>query len=249
MKVIVNHIATEYSQSGSGPVVLFLHGWMDSLHTFDAVFAQLPATTHIVCLDLPGFGQTEPPPNTWNLENYVQFVKEFLEKLQLTPEVIIGHSFGGRIAIRGIGEGTLRPKKLILIGSAGIAKTKTLRNLLFAAAAKTGKALTTVPPLHLLRSNLRKNLYRRSGSNYLEAGGLQETFLQVIKEDLRFSASRLKLPTLLIWGAKDTETPLSDGQALHKLIQDSQLEVFPEAGHFVHQEEAERVSRLVEQFL
>ena len=83
----------------------------------------------------------------------------------------------------------------------------------------------------------------------MDAGNLQETFLAVIKEDLQPAAARITVPTLLIWGAQDTETPLSDAKKLHSLIKGSKLVVMNEAGHFVHREVPEKVTKAMEDFL
>ena len=72
--------------------------------------------------DLPGFGGTEPPPAAWNVTNYAAFVHEFLKKLAVQPFAIIGHSNGGAIAVRGVGQGLLQADMIILLASAGSAQ-------------------------------------------------------------------------------------------------------------------------------
>lgn len=249
MKVIVNNIALEYSDEGNGPVLLLLHGWQDSLATFASLVDNLGKDYRIVRLDLPGFGKSELPKTAWDLSDYINLVQNFITKLNLSVNVVIGHSFGGRITIKGTATKLLSAQKIVLIGSAGIAKTKTARTSLTRLITRLGSLIMYIPPLLFWRKRLRKKLYEMIGSDYLNAGPLQETFLKIINEDLSTYAATISLPTLLIWGAKDTATPLSDGQKLNHLIRQSQLEVFPDASHFVHQEQAQAVAQIIKAFV
>jgi len=241
MKVIVNNIATEYTDDGTGQVIFMLHGWLDSLHSFDSLADHLSKSKRVIRLDLPGFGQTEIPPESWVLDDYISFVAAFITKLKLTDYVLLGHSFGGRIAIKGCGGGQLQPKALILIAAAGLAQRKTARNYAYTAVAKVGKLVTLVPPLYFWRDRLRSALYRSAKSDYLTSQHLRSIYLAVISEDLTSWAQKLKYPTLIIWGADDDQTPVADGEQLSQLIAGSKLIVIPETGHFVHQQATNQV--------
>ncbi len=249
MKIIVQNLATEYQDNGAGKIILFLHGWRDDLRTFDSLVPVLSSTYRCVRLDLPGFGQTELPREAWDVGRYVQFVKSFIQKLNIEVDILVGHSFGGRIAIKGTATKSLQPHKIILIGSAGIAKSRTVHNSILKVAAKIGGLITYVPPLLFWRRELRKKMYGYIGSDYGNAGALRETFLKIISEDLSENAKQITVPTLLIWGADDTETPLSDGEQLSRLIPGSRLKVVHGAGHFVHRERSEEVIKLVQEFI
>ena len=245
MRVLVDNLITEYQDEGSGPIILLLHGWGDNLRTFDALVPHLSSTRRIIRLDLPSFGKSEAPGKPWSLDDYVQFVADFIKKIDVSVDVLVGHSFGGRVAIKGISTNKLSARKIILMGSAGIARRRTFRNTAFAVLAKIGKILVLVPPLFFWRQELRRALYSFAGSDYVSSGALKETFLRVIAEDLGPSAEQIAVPTLLIWGANDTETPLSDGKRLSHMICNSRLEVIEGAGHFVHRDHPEKVARLM----
>jgi pimeloyl-ACP methyl ester carboxylesterase len=249
MKIIVQNLATEYQDEGAGKVILFLHGWQDNLHTFDYLAEFLSPTSRVVRFDLPGFGNSEAPKETWNLDDYIQFVKNFIQKLNLPVHLLVGHSFGGRIIMKGVAIKNFQPNKIVLIGSAGIAKSRTLRNSILKILAKIGGLMTYVPPLIFWREEIRKKIYRFVGSDYLNTGALKETFLKIIAENLSASAKKITVPTLLIWGANDTETPLSDGEQLSRLIINSELKVIGGAGHFVHREKSQEVAKLIQEFL
>ncbi len=249
MKIIVDKLATEYRDEGKGKTILLLHGWMDSLQTFDSIVKELVTDYRVVRLDMPGFGGTEAPEATWGISDYVAFVRDFLIKTKLEPEAILGHSFGGRVAIKGIATGELETKKLILVASAGIAKGKSLRNIVITVAAKVFGLLTYIPPFVFYRDSLKRRLYKAIGSDYLDTGVLRDTFLKTIREDLQEAASQIQLPALLIWGENDTSTPKEDGEKLAKLITKSRLVVIPGATHFVHQEKATEVAEAIKEFL
>ncbi|MBI3442427.1 MAG: alpha/beta hydrolase [Candidatus Sungbacteria bacterium] len=248
MKVIVQNLATEYRDEGGGPVVLLLHGWRDDLHTFDALASLLAADHRVVRVDLPGFGQSEMPKTPWHLDDYVRFVHDFTHKLGITVDILIGHSFGGRIVIKGTAANMLDAQKIVLIASAGVAERSTFGNLFFRVLAKIGRLVTSIPPFALLREPLQRRLYRRAGGDYLSAGPLKETFLNIIGEDLTASARAIEKPALLVWGSEDAETPVRDGQRLATLIPGAALEVIPGAGHFVHRKKSRDVSELIRNF-
>lgn len=247
MKCIVDGLAIEYEDKGSGSTILMLHGWGDTMHTFDGLAATLPG--RVVRPDLPGFGESDMPKKDWALDDYVQFVRSFIHKLGIRPDVLIGHSMGGRIILKGVAEGIFNPKRIVLIASAGVAERKTLRNFFLGLIAKIGRAVTSIPPLNSLRETLRSRLYATIGSDYRRAGALRGTLLNIIREDLRHAASDVKVPALLVWGAHDQTTPLSEGKLLAGLISGSHLRIVPAAGHFVHHDKLPEVSAIMRQFL
>ncbi len=249
LKIIVQNLAIEYTDQGTGPILLCLHGWKDTLHTFNELTNLLSSIHRIISLNLPGFGSSETPKTPWTLSNYVSFVKEFIAKTNIQPDTLIGHSFGGRIIIKGVATKILPAKKIILIASAGIARDRKLKKLLLKTVAKTGKIIASIPPFTLLKEKLRTKLYKKIGSDYLAAGPLKETYVNIIKEDLTEMAKRITCPALLVWGADDTETPLTDGKRLSTLIKKSHLKIIKNASHFVHREHPQEVTKHIKNFL
>ena len=252
MQLIVGDVAVRYEEEGTGPVALLLHGWGANLHTWDVLTNDLTNDGwRVLRLDLPGFGKSEMPKSAWSVSDYAAFVHAFLDKLGIAQlRLLVGHSFGGRIALKGVATRVFSPEKLILIGSAGVPEERTAKRRAFGILAKLGKAVSAVPPFSFFRDRLRRTLYEAAGStDYLNAGPLRDTFLKVIGEDLTHSAKAITIPTLLIWGEDDAETPLHRGRVLHECIHGSTLEVISDAGHFVHQEKPAEVARAVAVFL
>ncbi len=250
MKVIVKNIATEYRDEGQGNTILCLHGWQDNLQTFDLITEQLKLNYRVIRLDLPGFGNTEKPEDDWGLDQYIDFLVDFIKKINIDIYVLVGHSFGGRIAIKGVAEGKIRPEKIILIASAGINKSNSWCNRILVLVAKIGKLPFLLLGLFGLNVNYFRHWWNRLiGSDYYEAGPLNKIFLNTIKDDLKMKAKMITQPVLLLWGKEDKITPISDGQKFASLITDSHLEIISDSGHFVHRDKANIVADLISKFI
>lgn len=248
MKTIVDGLVIEYADEGEGDVLLFLHGWGDSHRTWDDLAAQLSASYRIVRPDLPGFGASTRPRDAWSVGDYAVFVSSLCTKLGIAPRVIVGHSFGGRIAIKGAAEHILSPEKIVLIASAGNAHRRTLRNALFLVVAKIGKCVSLLLP-RVQREALRRRLYASAKSDYAGTGAMRDIFLRTIREDLSEAARRIESPVLLVWGEADRITPLSDGRRLAACIAHATFLSYPGAGHFVHREGALDIARDITAFI
>lgn len=250
MQVIVENLLTHYEQSGdSGQQMLLLHGWADKLETYDLLVSELGTDYRITRLDLPGFGSTEAPKQSWGVSEYADFVGSFLDKMSLKPDVVIGHSNGGAVAIVAVANNVIRPKHLVLLASAGIRNRQTMQKFIWKAVAKLGKVLTFwLPKKH--KEALQKKLYGTIGSDMLVAPHLRETFKKTVAEDITSHAEKLDVPTLLVYGDQDKATPVdSVGELLHQAIAGSVLEVVPGADHFVHQQKSEQVANLIQEFI
>lgn len=237
---------TNYLKVGTGPTIVMLHGWGDSSLTFSKLAGHLQNKYELLMLDLPGFGGTQGPPNAWGLVDYAYFVKAWMDKLGIKATAIVGHSYGGAVAITLLGQ-ELAAKKLVLIASAGIRDKKPAQKKALSLAAKAGKL-----PLFLLpagkRRYVKQKFYKAIGSDALLLPGMELTYKRIINEDVQAAAAKIKIPTLLIYGSLDKSTPVVDGHTLNRIIRGSRMELVV-AGHFLHQEQDEKVSILISNFL
>lgn len=253
MNVITQGIFTSYSDDGAStaPVILLLHGWGASAQNFGHLAGELAPTYRVLRLDLPGFGGSQVPPEPWHVEDYAKFVAAFLQKLDVKElSAVIGHSFGGRVIMKAASHNLFSAQRIVLLGSAGVKHSQTARNQTFKLFAKAGRAATSMPGLSRLRGRLRSKLYAAAGSqDYLAAGPLRQTFINTINEDLQADAASIRVPTLLIWGENDQDTPVADARLLHQLIPESQLKVIPAAGHYVHLDASKDVTAHIKAFL
>lgn len=256
MQVIVDNLLVTYERHGKmgRPVLLVLHGWADSSQNWLSFSEHFAGRYEVITVDLPGFGRTDMPPQPWGLDDYGCFVGHFLAKIGVTLYGIVGHSNGGAIAIRGLANGDLRAEKLVLLASAGVRSTYNGRKKAIRLITKTGKALAAPLPGRV-KDQLRRKLYTTVGSDMLIAERLQETFKRVVGDDVQADAARLTtlntsgIPVLLIYGEHDVSTPPNWGRLLHEHIQGSTFELLGNAGHFVYQDQPEKVAQLVEDFL
>lgn len=248
MQIIVDSLMTSYFRVGDGPQLLILHGWGDRADNWKSFAKRLSKDFEVIVPDLPGFGGTQAPPAAWTLNDYSKFVAKFVAKLGLKPEVIIGHSNGGGIAIRGLAIQDLSSKQLVLLASAGVRTTNGSRKRALKATAKVGKIIAKPLPTKIQR-RLRNKLYAASGSDMLLLPHMEATFKQVIIDDVQADAALLSLPTLLIYGEQDTATPPQYGMLLHEKIDGSTLELIPSVGHFLHLDAPDKVLHLMQDFL
>lgn len=251
MKILVEGQLLEYKDEGKGRVVVLLHGWGASLATFDELSKNLATRFRVIRFDFPGFGASPKPADSWGVGEYATLLGALIKKLKIDDVyAVIGHSFGGRVIIKGKDMGVLKPEKVVLIGSAGVKPERTARKALFGVVAKSGKALTAIPGLKALRPALRKRLYGVAGStDYLAAQNMRQIFLNTINEDLLPLVHSITQPALLIWGEDDHETPVGDAQKIVKELSDARLMVIPGAGHFVYLDDPAAVNKELAVFL
>lgn len=247
----VNGLQVGVSVVGEGKPVLALHGWGGSIQSFWPVAERLaPRGYEVHVLDLPGFGQSDVPSQPWGVPEYARFAVAYLDKSEVSQVSFLGHSFGGRIGLILAADYPARVDKMVLADSAGIRIPLTarqqVRNFLARSARRTLERLR----LERWQARLQATYNRRYASeDYLTAGPLRETFLRVIQQDLTAYAARVQVPTVLIWGDQDTDTPLWQGQKLEQLIPDAGLIVFEGAGHFAYLERLNEYVRIVHHFL
>lgn len=244
-QIVIEGLLTSYIKINpeAPKKLLFLHGWQSNSDLWREIFSRLENSGYaIYALDLPGFGGTQAPKNAFSVGDYANFVKSFAEKMAIKDVVVVGHSFGGRVAIKLTAE-TKLVKQLVLVDSAGlIMKDKSATR----AIAKIAKPIFAPK----FMQSIRRSVYKRLGStDYLEAGNLKETYLKVINEDLSPSLEKIKVPTLIIWGDKDTEAPLEMGIVMNKKIKGSEMTIFEGAGHFTFIDEPDRFANELKEFL
>jgi pimeloyl-ACP methyl ester carboxylesterase len=249
VNIVVDNLLTNYKLAGKGRLVLLLHGWGDSSAGVAKLQEDLSAGYQVLALDLPGFGGTQAPAAAWDLDDYSRFVAGALEKLELKqPYAVIGHSNGGALAVRAVSMGVLKPRKLVLLAASGVRTNSQAKRPFLKIVAKTGNAATLWMP-ERYRRGLRKSLYGAAGSDMLVAPHLQDTFKKTVRQDVQGDAAAIDTPTLLIYAAEDKAIPLADGRQYRDLIRGSRLEVIPEAGHFLHTDQPEKVAALIREFL
>ncbi len=253
MNIEVDGIDVNYRIQVEGEVLLLLHGWGAGLRCFDRIFREFSARFRVISLDLPGFGLSGDPPGEWAVGEYADFVASFMRRLGISHLFLLGHSFGGRIAIKLASGAVTAPavRRLVLTGSAGLRRKRPLGGRIRGWLYRQLRRCFRFSGAARLFPEAYDNLGRRFASrDYLAATPLMRRCLvKVVNEDLSGALPEITAPTLLIWGAGDTETPADDGRRMRDLIPGSRLEILENAGHFAFLDCPDRFSALLEDFL
>ena len=246
-------LSVHYDESGSGPLVVLLHGWGSSSALFRPIAEVIARKYHAVSLDFPGCGGTSEPPEPWGMDEYTQFTAEFIASFGADEVIVLGHSHGGRVAIRLANEPGLpfAISKLILVDSAGIVPKRSWKYHVRVKAYKAGKAILGSAPVRAIAPDALDRLQRKLGSaDYAAAAPvLRASLVKVVNADLAPLLGTITAETLLIWGEDDTATPLSDGRAMEAAIPGSGLVVLPGAGHYSFLDQPYTFARVIESFL
>lgn len=234
-RILIQNLIINYyywpSDDPKNPAVIFLHGWRLNGQVWLPIINYLTELNfNIYSLDLPGFGHSTVPPSDFTLQDYVAVVKEFIEKLKLRNVIIVGHSFGGRLALKLAAVNHNLVKKMVLVNSAGLRqRNKVFLLTLKKNIAKILKPLFRLPFLRVLRIEIYKLL---GAEDYVTVPDvLKQIFINIINEDLTPLLSSIKTPTLIIWGEDDKVTPLAIARILNEKITGSKLVILPSAGH------------------
>lgn len=249
----IDGIRTNYRKEGNGENVLMLHGWGTSADLFAAIIDALKGKYTVYAPDLPGFGQTEEPPEPWSVGDYADFTVKFCEKMNIGKAILFGHSFGGRIILKLLAreDCPIVCEKAILTGSAGIKPVPTRKARLRGKMYKAGKRVLSLKPVRTLFPNALENLRKRHGSaDYLAASPLmRQTLVKAVNEDLAPLLPKIGAEVLLIWGENDDATPLSDGKRMEKEMPNAALVTLENAGHYAFLEQQYTFLRVISSYL
>ena len=209
---------------GSGaPRVLALHGWGRT----GADFSRILTGTDALAVHLPGFGPAPAPPAAWSSADYARVLAEAIEGMG--PLVILGHSFGGRVALRLAAAHPQLVSKLILTG---VPLTRVT------APSKPTMPYRVVKALHrrgLIPESTMEAARQKYGSQdyRMATGVMREILVKVIAEDYLEDSSRVTCPVTLVWGEQDKPAPLAAAERSLEFFPDATLRVVSGAGHLL----------------
>ena len=234
MNITVKGLKTEYIESGEGTPVLLLHGWGSSFDVYKGIMSALCDRCRLVALNFPGCGNSETMESPWNLQDYCDFVLEFMEKVGLENPIMMGHSHGGRVILHMAASGMVKPQKIVLLDAAGLIPKKSFKQKFRAKSFKFIKGVLTLPVIKNYSQGLLDKARRHYGSADYNAAPevLRKTLVSLVNTDLREELHKIKASTLLIWGENDTATPLSDAKIIESLIPDAGLCIIKGTGHY-----------------
>ena len=253
MDIVINNIKINYikNEIGSKTNIIFLHGWGANINSFMPVINEVSKKYNVYAIDLPGFGLSDEPSKDYMVEDYSKIVLEFINKLKLDNVVLIGHSFGGRVIIKLVGALKFIPKKIILIDSAGIRPKRSLKYYIKVYSYKFARNMLKLILGKKKSYKIIEKYRSKIGSQDYKNASLtmREVFKNTVNEDLKKYLSSISAPTLLVWGENDTDTPLSDGKIMEKMIKDSGLVILKGAGHYSYLDNYNQFIRVLYKFL
>jgi pimeloyl-ACP methyl ester carboxylesterase len=249
-----------YRRAGKGPVLLLLHGITSSSQTWDKVLGPLSKRFTVIAPDLLGHGLSAKPRGDYSLGAYASGVRDLIVALGFDSATIVGHSLGGGIAMQFAYQYPERVDRMVLVASGGLGRE--VHGVLRAAALPgAGLALPLLgsAPVRsvvggvsgaLARVGLRASrdsVEIARGISTLAQSDSRAAFLHTARAIIEPGGQRVSardrlylaehLPTLLIWGERDSLIPVAHGRAAEDLIPGAKLIVYPRAGHYPHRDE------------
>lgn len=233
MKIEVDGVVVSYECAGSGYPIILLHGWGARKETFNKLFLHLAENFMVYVIDLPGFGETEIGL-PMSMDSVVDLIYHFNLKLSIDNPILLGHSYGGRLAI--IYASKYEVKKLILVASAGLKQKlnfkKKLKVRLYKALKKCGLRI------------------KMGSRDYIDSDNVKRHMLvEAVNTDLTENLKKISAETLLIYGTNDKVTPTKLGRRIKNNINNSILVEMEDCGHFLYLERAMEFQLILDSFI
>ncbi|MBQ6538873.1 MAG: alpha/beta hydrolase [Bacilli bacterium] len=238
MKKVLKDININYIQYGEGKDVLLLHGWGQNIEMMRFIGDKICDKYRITVLDFPGFGESDEPKEDWTVSDYVELVHDLVLSLDIKKPIIVGHSFGGRVAIKYSSK--YEVEKLVLMGAPCFNDKKDLD-----LKTKILKGLKKLPGMDRFGEFMKNYI---GSTDYKNSSPMMRKILvNVVGEDLSEDAKKIKVPTLLIWGTNDEAAPIEEARRLEKILQDGALIELP-GTHYAYIENLDRVVNILDEF-
>ena len=261
-----------YLQAGSGPPVVLIHGITSTADTWAPAMRGLSRGHTLIAPDLLGHGASAKPRGDYSLGAFASGVRDILAALGHDRVTVVGHSLGGGVAMQFAYQFPERTERLVLVSSGGLGREVSM--LLRAAALPGAELVLPFLVPGWLGSTLGRigsagsRLGLRTGHDMgemlrgflsLNDAESRAAFLHTLRAVIDPGGQRVNghdrlylaahLPTLLVWGDGDPVIPVEHGRAAHEAMPGSQLEIFPNCGHFPHLDDPVRFAEILSDFL
>ena len=216
------------------PTILILHGWGLNKEFYAEVSFILGQRGYDGrAIDFPGFGLADAPSGSLTLADYAQFLNEYIHAEHIEKPILIGHSFGGRVALKYNKMFPGETRALILTGTPGYTPIPRKKLMIFIYLAKAGKYIFTLPLLNMIAGPVRLWYYYLVGARdfYRAEGVMRDTFKDIIAEELDSCMKAVAVPCLLVWGENDMIVPVRIAKKMNQTISGSNLVIVPNVNH------------------
>lgn len=231
--VFVEHV------TGRAPCILALHGWRrDRSDLLVALRGR-----EVVAVDLPGFGSSPEPPEPWGAAAYADAVAKLTLEIEGGPFLVVGHSFGGRVAVH------LAARHPELVSGIVLAGVPLLRTSSKPKSPLVYRGVRTARRMHLVPDRALEAMRRRYGSDDYRAatGRMRDVLVRVVNEDYREQLGQIECPVGLCWGADDTSAPAAVASEAAELVTRLvRLDIVQGVGHDVHHERPEALDAVID---
>ncbi|MDE6403122.1 MAG: alpha/beta hydrolase [Muribaculaceae bacterium] len=245
-----------YTVTGEGDrIVILMHGWGCNTTTVESI-RQVAAECgyRVITVDFPGHGESADPPSRpdgtpWGVEEFTALIEQLARQEDARHITLIGHSFGGRVAILMASRNDI--DNVVLVDAAGVKPRRPLSYYYRVYSFKLAKwAALTFMGRKRGQAAVDRMRARRGSADYNQAAPMLRSGLSKGgNEDLTAGIPLIKAPTLLMWGEQDTATPLRDAEVMKSLIPDAGLVTFPGCGHYSFLDNRRAFSSVLTNFL
>ena len=230
-----------------GPVIVLIHGAGDSWHSWQRVLPLLPASYRVYAVTLRGHGLSDHPATGFSRADFAADILDFLDQMQIHHATLVGHSLGSFVAQKVAEQDNGHIDRLVLIGSGpGIKKTSSSETVVTSPFAKVQDPV----PYTFSRDFQASTIYKPIPAWFFEvmvaeaqrvpADTWHGLGTALNSGDPLVDLKKIGVPTLLLWGEKDSIFTRADQDLLVKTIPHATLKAYPETGHALHWEEPEK---------
>lgn len=249
-RALIDGVELHWTERGSGSPLVVLHGLSDSQLTWSSITSRLALRYRVIGLDLPGCGLSARPDASYSLDWQARLVCSWLDHIGLKRFDVVGHSYGGGVAMWLLLFRATSIRKLALIapGGLGIEVGRWLRLASFFGFLEPGGQRLIGPITRLLTYRYGSLLSAADRENLCRMNALPGTgraFARTVRDVIDWRGQRRlfsqraheihQLPSIaLFWGEHDRVIPISQGEALCAALDNCSLYRLPNAGHFLH---------------
>ncbi|MDF9866974.1 pimeloyl-ACP methyl ester carboxylesterase [Bacilli bacterium PM5-3] len=246
MEIVIDNMVINYEKVGHGQPVIVMHGWQQNLEMMYSIVGALSDQYEVYNIDLPGHGQSDEPLTPYTIDDYTTFLEKFIVENNIVNPIIIGHSFGCRIAIRYASRNE-NLDKMILTGAAGIMPKRTILYYFKIYTYKFFKLFKDVP---FIKHYIQEMIDNGGSEDYKNSSPIMKEVLKnTVNFDLTPYLTEVNVPTLLIFGSNDDATPVWMGKIMNARISDSKLIIYEGCSHYAYLERIEDFNRDMLNFL
>lgn len=256
--VDVDGLEIAYRDTGGGPELVLLHGGMCDSRDWRPQIESLGDDFRLIAWDAPGCGESDDPPDSWDMSSWAHALKGFLNQIGIKHAHILGLSWGSGLAIEFYRLYPETPKSLILAGAyagwkGSLAPEEVERRLLHNLQELDNPSDSFIPDFvsTLVTDHTPDTVVAEVTQHHSEYHpvGAKVMLTAFANYDGRPTLPKIQVPTLLIYGELDVRSPLEVARSLQDQIPAAELVVIPDAGHLVNFDAQEQFDRAVRTFI